>query len=278
MAFETIETSRRRGRPVTLIFIRYGQAPSSYYAYTDAEQAITFDGVVYRPVPLQRGKIAVSGTMDKATLELRLSKTTEVATLFLGYPPSEVVNIIIRQGHANDGAKQFLVGWTGRVVSSKRTDTEVVLSCEPLMTSMKRVGLRRHYQYTCPHVLFGPQCRASKVAATVTKNVAGVTGSTIRLPAGWNESHAQVDFLGGMIEWTNPLGDVEYRTILRLVNETDLLLSGKLKNLFVSTPVKVIRGCGRTMDACRGHDNILNFGGCPFIPTENPIGSKNQFF
>lgn len=278
MSLEQIESSRQQGRPVNLFLLRYGSGPNSYYAYTDAEQEIVDGGITYRPVSVMRGKIAVSGTMDKATLEIRLSRNSQVGQLFLQYPPAEVVNVTIKQGHLSDPDAQFLVGWAGRVVSSKRNDTEVVLSCEPVSTSMKRVGLRRHYQYSCMHVLYGPQCRANKASATIEREILSLASTAVSLAPGWSVPHDLSDFIGGMLEWTNSAGDTEYRTILRISLGTNLTLSGPTRGLSVGMDVKVVKGCPRTMEGCMSHGNIHNFGGCPFIPKQNPVGSLNQFY
>lgn len=276
MSHADIEASRAQGRPINLFLMRYGSAADSIFAYTDAEKPIVHDGITYAPVAIQRGKIVVSGTLDKATLEVRLSRDSEVAELFLQYPPSDVINLIIRQGHLSNPDNEFLVGWTGRVVSSKRTDTEVVLYCEPVATSMKRVGLRRHYQYSCMHVLYGPQCRADKAAATVKKTVEAVGNSSLTLPIAWDVDPGR--YIGGMIEWVDHAGNREYRTILRIASDRVLTLSGPPRGLAIGDMVDVVRGCPRTMGGCASHNNIHNFGGCPFIPKKNPIGAINQFY
>ena len=47
MSFSDIEASRQKGSMVNLFMLRYGSAPKSYFAYTDAEQPITHMDVVY---------------------------------------------------------------------------------------------------------------------------------------------------------------------------------------------------------------------------------------
>ena len=278
MSFSDIEASRQKGSMVNLFMLRYGSAPKSYFAYTDAEQPITHMDVVYLPTPIMRGRIAVTGTLDKAVLEVRVARNTPIADLFLYYPPPEVVNITILQGHLSDPSGEFLVGWTGRVTGTKRTDSELVLSCEPVATSMKRVGLRRHYQYSCMHVLYGPQCRANKSAATIKRPVESLTANTVTMESGWVASGQEDNYIGGMVEWINAAGDREYRTILRISSGRVFTLSGPTGGLNPGSVLDVVRGCPRTMAGCLSHDNIHNFGGCPWIPKKNPIGSVNQFY
>lgn len=277
MSLSTFENSRARGRPVNLFLIRYGVEAGSYYAYTDSTEQIVHGGITYVSVAIQRGAIVVKGTMDKADFEVRLDMSLPVAELFRVYPPANVVTLIVKQGHIGDPDNQFLTVWAGRVVSSKREPPEVILNCESVRTMMRRLGLRRHYQYSCAHVLYGPRCRADKAAATSSRTVASVSGNRITLPAGWNGAFGTSQFVGGMIEWVNAAGETEVRSIIRIATNT-LTLSGMPVGLAAGDTVSVIRGCARTMAACNLHNNILNFGGCPFIPTENPVRRLNQFY
>lgn len=278
MSFGAFESSRYKGSPTNLYLIEYGSQPGSTYAYTDSETAIVNEGVTYQPLPVSRGKIAVSGTLDKATLEVRMSVEAEVAELFRVYPPSQVVNITVFQGHLDDPDGQFLVGWMGRIISAKRTDTELILTCEPVSTSMKRLGLRRHYQYSCMHVLFGEWCRASKAAATTEVVIEGINKSDIVLPVGWTTDDMAPKHTNGMVEWTDREGNTQFRTILRVTDNRVLLMSGALTDLQAGASVKVIRGCNHTLEDCALHNSLPNFGGCPWIPQKNPTGFHNQFY
>lgn len=290
MTFGTIETSRYKGRPTNLFYVRYGEAPNSYFAYTDAENPILHEGVTYTPLTIMRGKINVTGTMDKQAMEVRCSLNVPMAELFRVYPPSRVVNLIIRQGHLSDPDSQFLVAWTGRIVSAKRVENELVMTCEPVSTSMKRIGLRRHYQYSCPHVLYGEWCRANKAAATRSVVVSAINSLEVTLEPGWDSEERQPKYLGGLVEWTNSANDRESRTILRVLDNRRLLLSGYLRDLNAGDTVNVVLGCNHACyfnedrslneetDCHFLHNNIHNFGGCPFIPKKNPVGMLNQYY
>jgi len=276
MSLNARENSRSKGTPCNLFLIRYGESTSSYYAYTDAPYDITHDGRLYRSVAVTRGAIVVKGNMDKAAMEVRLSLKLDVADLFLAYPPSQEVALTIFQGHLNDPDAQFLTIWAGRILSAKREAPELILNCESARTSMKRFGLRRHYSYGCSHKLYGPWCNANKTAASTDAVVSSVSGHRITLVGGWNPRPVS-DYIGGMAEWLNAAGDREVRSIVRIVGDT-LTLSGAPKGIVTGTAVTVIRGCTRDEAGCNSHNNIHNFGGCPFIPTKNPVSRSNLFY
>lgn len=272
MTFETLEESRCLGQPVDLYYFRYGTTASAYYAYTDAEEPVTFDGVIYEPKPIQRGAINSSGTLDKAALQVDLPTSCDVAELFRIYPPGRSVALIIRQGHLGDGDSDFKVIWSGRILSSSREDSIDSLTCEPLSTAFRRSGLRRCYQYSCPHALYGAQCKASRLAATRAATVYATTGASVTLDSGWNGPHAVEKYIGGMIEWETAAGK-EVRTILRLTGGGNVLnLSGSTRGLTGGTEISVILGCEHNMADCETlHNNIQNYGGQPWIPLSSPI-------
>lgn len=278
MSFASFETSRDRGQPVNLYRFVWGETPTSFYAYTDAEKPVIHDGITYDPIPVMRGAVVSSGSLDKSTIELRMPVTTDLSALFIAYPPSQVVSCFIRQGHLDDPDAEFPVIWTGRIVQSGREGNEAVFQGEPVATSMKRTGLRRHYQYSCPHVLYGPHCRANEAAATTQVRVEVIAGAKITLPFDWTPAERAPLHLGGMVRWTGSGGNREVRTILDVSGGTVLTLSGAVRGLRVGQTVDVLLGCNHQMSGCRLHNNIHNFGGCPWIPKKNPIGIVNNFY
>jgi hypothetical protein len=285
MAFETQELSRALGTPATLYYFACGEDPDAYFAYTDAEQAITYAAVAYQPIPIMRGSIATQGSLDKAVLDIQLPTESGLAELFKLYAPTRVVTVIVRQGHVDNVDNDWPAIWVGRIINIKRTGGQAVVSCEPVSTSMRRPGLRRHYQYGCMHALYGTMCKANKTAATVASTVSSYTGNTITLPAGWNGARLAAKFAGGLVQWTTPEGNVEIRTIIRVVGNA-LTVNGLLIGLAVATAVSVSLGCNHAMDDCQNlHvetgtalSNIVNYGGQPWIPTVNPIGYNNQYY
>lgn len=288
MTFAAYEESRDRGEPIDLYLFRYGEATNAFFAYTDGEQRVTFGGIDYEPLTIKRGNINASGTLDKQNMAVNTPINSGISELFKIYPPGQVVSLIIRQGHANDPDDQFLVIWTGRVLSAERDGSETTLTCESSATSMRRTILRRNYQTSCGHQLYGPECRANKVAATKTLPIIAITTNRINLQDGWSDPLPPVKYVGGMIEWRNS-GNREIRTILRVIDDKILVLSGPTTGLKAGDQVDVIKGCnhfwtfnsdGTTNEAetdCIGvHNNANNFGGQPWIPTENPI-NKNPY-
>jgi len=275
--------SRARSEPVHLYRIEYGIGSGSQMLLSDAEGAMALAGDVFQPVQIRHGEINASGTLDKANVEVNTPRNNPLVELFRAYPPSQVVNLTIYRGEVNDPDAEFVVIWSGRIIDFSMEGNEARFVCEPIATSIRRPGLRRNYQYGCPHVLYGPSCRANKLDATVSTTVSSIDGSFVILPAGWFSPFEAQKFRAGLIEWTAPSGDKIVRSVLRVTDGAGtgrtLLLGGLPVGLVAGQAVAVSLGCNHQMSDCKDlHNNILNFGGCPWIPVKNPIGNYNNFY
>lgn len=272
MSFSSREISRYSGHPFALFRFGFG---TRIIGYTSSEQPINFNGETYEPIPIERNAITQSGTLDKSNLAIRLPVSTEIVEIFRAYPPSDVVGVTIFQGHI--GEDEILAIFVGRVLSAGRKGRIATLNCEPASTMMRRPGLRRHWQYMCPHVLYGTQCRASRPAHTYNGTVESVSTTTVKMVSGWHGPLQRRNFENGIFEWDGPNG-IEMRNILR-VTDDELLLDGRLRALPAGTPVRLSAGCAHNMADCQNvFNNILNFGGDPWIPVRNPVGFVNHFY
>lgn len=285
MTFPTKEESRYSGQPVDLYLFRYGTQPLSYFAYTNAKEEITLeDGITYVPATISRDRVTSSGSLDKASLKIRAQRDISVRDLYIIYPPSHVTNLTIRQGHLNDPDEEFLVCWSGRVLSVEREDSECIIAGEPISTSMRQPGLRRYYQIGCTHYLYGPDCRADRDARTVVGIVTAVGDFSLTVSPGWNDV-AVGKYVQGEVRWLLANGETQIRTIMRVVGNV-LTLNGPTLGVAVTDVIDIAAGCNHqtssiaagTGDCTVIHENGPNFGGCKWIPKSNPIGIKNTFY
>lgn len=284
MSVAQFEESIYHGEPVDLYLFRYGGSALQYLGYADSEATVTAHGFTFVPAPVNRDAVTSSGTLDKATIKVSLDADSPVAELFRVYPPTQPVTLVIYHGHVGDPDEEFLVTWTGRVTSCTWEDSEANLTCEPVSTSMQRTGLRRHWQYGCPHALYQGDanggCRASKAAATQNTTVSAVSGSIVTLPAGWNGTRDKAKFVNGLVEWTAPGGGIERRPILKVNTAANVItIGGQIVGMAAGNPLKVILGCNHQMTDCADlHFNINDFGGQPWIPTKSPFGNTQNFY
>lgn len=282
MTFGNFESSRDKALPVTLYLVQYGNGPNDYFAYTDHREAIVYQGHTYEPVAIGRAAVKASGSLEQNQFTVDIAPNAPLAEFMADRIPDTDVRLTVRAGHLDDPDGQFLLVWKGRIVGTKRKDTTVELGCESLLSSLRRPALVRQYQRSCGWTHYEPHCnaprrvRASVAPVVIGQNVVVVSGN-------WNGSLAPGKFKGGYVSWDGVrAGSVYSRTILDVTPHArghSLLLQGDTFGVSASTILRLFAGCNRLQDDCKNiHNNILNFGGQPHIPTENPIGFPNRFY
>lgn len=274
--FSIFESSRYKSKPFFLLMIRFGPGANDFYAFTDNEFPVTVNGIEYVVRQFDLGEIATTGSMDRSAVPLRTPRTNELFELFRIYPPSYRVTMTVMKSHYGDPDKGVVTIWSGRVLGMTVRGSECEFNCEPISTTMKRLGLRRNWQYGCPHALYQNGCNASKPAVAKVATVVSNADGKLTLSAAWNGALDASKFIGGFVEL--PGTTTLSRTILRVEGNV-LTVSGTVAAAPAGTQVTVYPGCAHNMDDCQNvHGNILNFGGQPWIPSDNPVGAKNNFY
>lgn len=284
MTFEQYEESQFDGEPIQLYRFIYGPQNTDAYGYTDAEQAVFISSheITYQPVPIDRDAISASGKLDNTTLAISMPARLEVPQMWVGYPPATVVEVYIYQMHLSDPDKEFKQIWAGRALTVGWSGTGSTLSCEPFSTSQRRVGLRRNFQYMCPLMLYQTglgQCNADLAAATTTTQLVSTVARTMLVSGTFPDNTAYLS--GGQLRWTLPNGQQEIRTIIAIETvgaNTQVTLSGIIRDINVGDDVLVIKGCNHSEDHCTNqHANINNYGGDLWIPIATPFGSVSPY-
>ncbi len=284
--FANFEMSREGGQPVSLYLFRWGAHEDNIYAYTDAEEEIVHDGITYLPAVIGRGKIKASGSLDQKTLKITTTIDSDIAILYLTGGPSYPTTLTIWQGHVGLSEFFWKVVWMGRVVGVDPSGPMIEISAEPASTAMRGPGLRRHYMYGCPHVLYGKVgCGADPFAVQKVELVVSLGKANLDIATGWNEAIALEKFRNGYITWVAVAGQTEIRTIID-ATATNLTLNRKLTDILIGTSITIFPGCNHQVDDCRdlhielstGQSNIVNYGGQKDIPVVNPIGLTSQYY
>jgi uncharacterized phage protein (TIGR02218 family) len=270
MTFDAKETSLTDGQPVELYEFQYG---TTFFRYTSSQLEREINTFKWKPTPLDRENLAQTSEVMKSSLQVTVPADNEVAALFKVQPPSEVVTVRVFQYHETDNLT--IVVFVGRVLNASWQDERVTMSCDPAYAALQRQGLRRCYQLLCPHALYSASCGALIENFKLTGTVVSVTGTTVEAsvfgdrPDGWLN--------GGFLDFSNGLRGTERRAILSHVGTT-IKLQVSLPQLVVGSTISVYAGCAHNMDDCGGKfNNLLNYGGMPYIPQLNPYTGDPVF-
>lgn len=276
MAYEEIEASVDEGSPINLFEFRYGDDGEDVLRYTTNDSDVVAAGRVWTAYNIKHGTIVVAGSLDRAELPVTVPSDFPLANLFLISPPSRQVLLNIWRGHATeDGFDDFVRIWTGRILTPTWSQSELELSCEPVATSLKRVGLRRYYQYGCSHVLYGRICRVDKPTYTATGIITKVVSpQTVEVqlntqPAGFLHTR----LVGGTFRYDPASGLRALRSMTGaalITGGVRISLMSAIVGMKVGTEFSMSYGCKHNWEACEQFNNTPNYGGFINIPTKNP--------
>lgn len=259
MSFNPLEWSIFGGKPVELFRFSYG---ITRYLFTSGDVDVSYLNETYVAVPITRSKINASTEISKNELTLTVPRDNAVAALYLSAPPDDVVSVTVYAFHRGDS--EFVVLWQGRITGVTFVDSEVNITCESLFTSLRRPGLRAMYQIPCRHELYGASCGVNSESYRVNTTITSINGRTITVAA---TALANDWATGGLL--TNSAG--AKRWILKQTGGV-LTLDTAVRGATVGSAVSFTAGCPHSFAACQNKfNNMLNYGGFPYIPNKNPF-------
>ena len=265
MTYTAVETSRHGAQPVELYRFSSG---TRKWLYTSADVAFVYQTETYEPYPLKRGAFRQSQELTKAGLEINTPRDLPFVVDSMASPLINVVQLTIYRRHRSDA--EVTIWWRGRVAGVRFSGGETTISCDPLGTALKRIGLRRPAQRQCPHALYDVGCGVAGAAFSAAGTLLSHTGATVTSgvfatqPNGW--------WVGGKIVLNGVL-----RFIVGHATDTVTLTAG-VPGLPQNAGFVVYPGCNHTPETCNTKfGNILNYGGAPWFPIKNPFSGDSAF-
>ena len=245
------------------------------WRYTSADLDVYQEPVTFRAVPISRSDIELSSDSSSASFRVEFPLDAEFLELFRVSPPSGLVTLVCEKYDLETGNSTEIV-FKGRITDVTWGLANATVDCESSSQAIKRMGLRRHYQYGCPHMLYGGECKVDRSLFVTIDAATNVTGSGLDLLsiAGRPDNY----FAGGYIEYSHfELQTVERITVSSSAGVTLTLFSFPV-GLKSGMEIRAYAGCNRTIQECSSKfNNTVNYGGMPFIPTKNPFGGDPIF-
>lgn len=273
MSYESVDVSQQDAAPVLLYQFNRGLTTWRYAALQNAFTAL---GYSWAPEVISCSDIASTGEIPKDQVSIAVPSNNAMAAPFLAYAPDLVTTVtIFRTFYDNPTLSR--AEWKGRVLSAACMDEATLsLTCEPVFTSLHRMGLRQTYQRTCRHMLFGPGCNVNRALFAATVTVVAVSGVTVTLSAA-----PAIDYKGGTIKASDDSLRMivgQAGAVLTLMRPVQQLLQDMAVNPsgFSAT---LYRGCDKSTRTCHSiFNNLGNFGGFPGITGINPMNGTSNVF
>jgi hypothetical protein len=273
MSYESKDTSQQDSAPLYLFWFVRG---STQWRYVALPSDFTAGGFLWTgSVVTLASSIIRSGDLPKENLSVKLALNDVLAESFLGYAPDEITFLTVFRTHYDDPTNGK-IAWSGRVFSSGSTGAAVTLACEPSFTMLRRNGLAPVYQRTCDRRFGKPGCNVNLGAISTLALVTATDGVSVTF-SGLSQS-----YIGGNLQAPDGtlrmvIDQTESPYSVTLMRPVPSLLT-EMANNPLGFLVTLIPGCNRSIENCRVHNNVGNFGGWVGMREINPMNNVSSVF
>jgi len=281
MAFDDQEISTEGGAPIELYKI---EGADSFY-YTSSATEFTFEGNTYIPVSMSRSGPVISPKTTSGGLALKVPFNDPFAARYLGGVPPAPDRITIYQVHLSDSVQEVRPFWSGLVSAVKFSGETATISIGGVLARTSMQIPSNTFSWSCNHVLYGKRCKVieREYEFQFTVNSVSSDGITLTLSDADSENTPQTEitdapayFNGGRLD---PGVPGSQRMIVRMEMDTPgnytAVLMVPISGLNAGDVLIISAGCDRSLGTCYSRfNNIVNYGGFPFIPTLNPFATE----
>tara|TARA_R110002126_G_scaffold77661_1_gene193496 strand:- start:1045 stop:1905 length:861 start_codon:yes stop_codon:yes gene_type:complete len=275
MSFSDQEQSTEGGAPIEL----YTITGSDTFYYTSAAEAYTLDGITYEPAAISRTAPMISGKESSGTITVKFPFNNAFVSRYLGGVPPAPDRISIQQIHTSDATAEATPFWSGSVSSVKFSSKEASVVLLGIMGRLNDMIPSQTFSWMCDHNLYSKQCRVPESSHTYSFSIVGISpdGVTVTLSdQGQADAKLSSDvayFNGGTfltgVDGSQRMG-VNF-TPTSATNTYTLVLLVPVQGLVEGQAITFTAGCDKSVDTCLiRFNNVLNYGGFPFVPTLNP--------
>jgi len=259
--FSDLEQSIFGGKPIDLFRFVHG---SQVWTYSRVGKDVVYNEETYTKLAIRRSSIGHQSEIAKSDITVEVPISSGVSQLFLAGYVENVVSLTIF--HQQDGATDTRVGWKGRITLASWDDGVCKLTGESIYGRQRRNGLRDRYTRGCQYCVYERGCNLDKNDFAISGTVSAIDSSLTTLTVPEAAAYTDGYFLAGMVETV----DGAYRFITGHSGAT-LVLTSPVGSVAVDDTLTLYGGCDHSRATCNDKfSNILNYGGKPWIPVDNP--------
>jgi len=274
--FRIQETAKDTGKPFELYEFTYG---NTVYRYNTTASEIEAEGKWYSPAPISREAFSLTGDARRSQLVINVSSNFKIAQFLKAGTPASPILVTIKKKHIRSSVadSDIITEWIGRIIFAEWLHSGVKLYCESYYTSIQGNANTRYYNYLCTHTLFGESCKVNRESYKITALVDTVNGTNIVSSA--FASKPDKYFTGGYLLFDETSTGLQHTRYISAHTGDTITLTNQIPELAAGMYVTAYPGCDHTHATCKNKfNNVLNFGGFPWIPTRNPFTSTSPIF
>jgi uncharacterized phage protein (TIGR02218 family) len=233
------------------------------WLYTTSSQSIVHQSETYVPDAIKVGETALTEDFFKNRLEIEVPRDNPIAAMFIPWTPEGGIDLTIFRTFVDES--EFIVYWQGKVLTAVAVDDQISkLYCDPIISTMRKVGHVPRIDEVCDHQHYGFRCGVNPESFKVEGTIGSVSGVT--LTSAVFASQEDGWFVAGEI-----VVGLARRMILTHSGST-VTITAPIPGLANGDDFTAYAGCDQLPDTCKYRfNNKLNFIGHEWMPSKNPF-------
>lgn len=232
--------------------------------YTTYQRPITFSGFQYKPAHIKRGSVNRNTTFEAVTCQIT-APLEEKLTKYLANYPVIPTKVTINRVLVSSPDSQYIEIFTGNIKSVQIEGIYAQAECASLGSILDATWPRDIHSSFCQNTLFDAKCGLAAPNYQLNFTVQNFTakGGLISTNIGTSGSL----YTGGYVIYLK-----DFRWITLGENNTFNLHVPFDSSVKQGTVLMAYQGCSKSAVDCKNKfNNIDNFYGCPYIPSDNPV-------
>jgi uncharacterized phage protein (TIGR02218 family) len=267
-SFDTLESGIEISRPIEIYSFAMG---STTWTYTSWSQDVTVNSIDYVAIPIKRSRIVQATDQKTRNTTVTVPSENQFAAQYINVSPGEKVTLTIIRLQPDESptfdTQVLLFKGTVQAVSYPRDGYTAEIVVRSIEAAKNQILPRVTYMGMCSHSLYDLGCGVDQGLFNITGPTAA-GGTTAEITVTGANAEADGYWTGGYV--TALSGTQDFRFIVKHVGNVLTLMLPFAADVSGLT-MQVFAGCDHiaTGDCKTKFENVLEFGGFPFVPKKN---------
>jgi len=236
-----------------------------HYYYTSGDGAVIYGGNTYVPAPISRDTVQYDAETEINTLRITVGRLAEPIPEFITMNPVEILWIDIMKLHRDQSPYEASTAFYGQIRN---------VTIKGLSADVTCVGFESYLGSPVPVYRYGPQCNWTVFDDNCTLDEDSYKTEDCAVTVSLDGLQLTSDSFSGEADGYFTIGNIVSGEHERMVMDHtgDIIqIRYPVSTLATGGNVVIYAGCDGDIETCRDRfSNVVNFGGHPYIPLDNP--------
>lgn len=238
----------------------------SFWYYTNSDVDIVYGGNTYVAAAIQRGPLSKDTQLDVSTLTITFQYLQDPVIQYIALNPIRLIWVSVMRLFRDQDPYETQTIFVGNIKEVAFQGIQGAAKCVGFEFFLKKPIPRYRYGRQCNYTVFDSGCTLSAASFAQTTTVTAISANLLTISCSGMTTKDSGYYTAGRLVFGE-----DQRMITYYGGGTDIAIRYKIVSLAVGSSVTLFAGCDGDIETCRDRfNNVINFGGTPYIPLDNP--------